>query len=130
MASLNRSLVVHSAPVAAGSDFSTTVAEAVAGNVSAVTVIPDATITGAATNNRRLDLVNKKQDGSGTTVVATLQFNSGVNASAFDSKALTLSSTASDLVVADGDVLALVSTHVGTGIADPGVLVKVTIARS
>lgn len=130
MPSLNRSVVVHTAPVAAGSDFSTTVAEAVAGTVSAVTIIPDATITGAATNNRTIQLVNKKQDGTGTTVIASINFVNGTNAAAFDSKNLTLSATASDLVVADGDVLALVSTHVGTGVADPGVLAKVTIARS
>lgn len=130
MASLNKSLVARIAPVATGSSASSAVAEAAAGTVSSVTVIPDATITGANTNTRKYELVNKGQAGAGTTVVATLQFNSGVNATNFDSKALTLSSTPADLVVVDGDVLALVSTAVGTGLADPGGLVKVTVARS
>lgn len=130
MASLNKSLVARIAPVATAASGSSSVAEAVAGTVSSVTVIPDGTITGANTNTRKYELINKGQAGAGTTVVASLQFNSGVNATNFDATAITLSGTPANLVVADGDVLALVSTAVGTGIADPGGLVKITIARS
>lgn len=101
-----------------------------AGTVSAVTYSTVTAITGANTNTRSVSLVNKGQAGAGSTVVATLQFNSGVNTTASDEKTITLSSTAADLVVAAGDVLQWQSTAVGTGIADPGGLVNVTIAAS
>lgn len=98
------------------------------GTVTAVTYTTVTAITGANTNTRSVSLVNKKQDGSGTTVIATLQFNSGVNTVAADEKTITLSATAADLNVSAGDVLQWQSTHVGTGIADPGGLVAVSIA--
>lgn len=100
----------------------------IAGSVSRVTYTPEAAITGATTNNRTLNVVNKGQDGTGTTVVATLAFISGVNAAAFDETDLTLG-VAANLVVAEGDVLALQSTHGGTGIVDPGGLFAVSINR-
>lgn len=100
------------------------------GTVTAVEYVPEAAITGAATNNRTVSLVNKGQAGSGTTVVATLNFASGVNAVANDQKTIPLSATAADLVVAEGDVLQWRSVAVGTGIADPGGLVKVTVSRT
>lgn len=99
-----------------------------AGTVSAVTYTPAADVTGAATNNRTLTLVNKGQDGNGNTTVATLSFGNGTNASDFDDKALSLSGTAANLDVAAGDVLAWVSAHVGTGITDPGGVVTVTFS--
>lgn len=102
-----------------------------AGTVSAVSYVPDTVLTGANTDSRTLSLVNKGAAGSGTTVVATKAFTSGVNAPADRSTALTLSATAADLVVAAGDVLAFQSTHVGsTGLADPGGLIHVEITRS
>lgn len=99
-----------------------------AGTVTAVTYSTVTAITGANTNTRSVSLVNKGQAGAGTTIIATLQFNSGVNTVASDEKTITLSSTAADLVVAAGDVLQWQSTAVLTGIADPGGLVSVTIA--
>lgn len=101
-----------------------------AGNVTAVSYIPTAAITGAATNNRRLRLVNKGQAGAGTTIVAEIQYVNGVNAAAYDENAVTLSATPANLVVAAGDVLAWESTHILTGITDPGGLARVTIARA
>jgi hypothetical protein len=100
------------------------------GTVTAATYTPDSTITGAATNNRTISLVNKGQAGTGTTVIATLTFNNGVNAAGDDETPMTLSGTPANLVVAAGDVLAFNSTHNGTGIADPGGLVQVTFSRS
>jgi hypothetical protein len=101
-----------------------------AATVSAVSYVPLTTITGANTNTRSVSLVNLGQAGSGTTVVATLQFNSGVNATAGVAKAITLSGTAANLVLAAGDVLQWQSTHVGTGIADPGGLVTIATAAN
>lgn len=101
-----------------------------AGTISAVTYTPEAAITGVDTNTRRLELINRGQAGAGTTVVATLQFDDGVDGVANDEKALALSGTAANLVVAAGDILELVSTAPGTGLADPGGRVQVTISRS
>lgn len=102
-----------------------------AGTVTSVTYIADTTLTGANTESRTLRLRNKGTAGSGTTVVASKAFTSGVNATAFDETDITLSGTAANLVVAAGDVLAWHSLHVGsTGLADPGGTVKVTLSRT
>lgn len=103
-----------------------------AGRVSSVTYTPEAAITGAASpDSRTFTLVNKGTDGSaGSDVtVATLAMVSGVDAVAFDEKAITLSGTAANLVVAAGDILVWVSTAVtsGGGLVDPGGLVQVEI---
>jgi len=97
--------------------------------VTAVTYVANALLTGANTNSRTLNLRNKGQDGSGSTVVASKAFVSGVNAAAFDETAITLSGTAANLDLAAGDVLALQSDSVGTGLADPGGLLRVSVAR-
>jgi hypothetical protein len=101
-----------------------------AGTVSAVQYVPEAAITGAATNNRTVSLVNKGAAGSGSTVVATLTFASGTNATANNEVSLTLSSTAADLVLAEGDTLQWRSIANGTGLADPGGVAKVSVSRS
>lgn len=99
-----------------------------AGTVTAVTYSTVTAITGANTNTRSVTLVNKGQTGVGTATVATLQFDSGINTIAADEKAITLSATPANLIVAAGDVLQWQSLHLATGIADPGGLVAVTIA--
>lgn len=115
----------------AGNDDDTVLGKApYAGVVSAVEYIPESAITGAATNNRTVSLINKGQSGAGTTTVASLNFANGVNASANDEKAIPLSGTAADLVVAAGDVLVWRSLHIATGIADPGGVVRVTFTRT
>jgi hypothetical protein len=101
-----------------------------AGTVSAVQYVPEAAITGAATNNRTLSLVNKGQAGSASTVIATLTFASGTNATANNEVSLTLSATAADLVIAEGDTLLWRSVGNGTGMTDPGGLVRVSVSRS
>lgn len=97
------------------------------GTVTGASLIPDSAITGAATNNRRVRVINKGQDGTGTTIVAELAFASGVNAAVSDETALPVSGTPANLEVAAGDVLAYESTAIGTGIADPGGLVQVQV---
>lgn len=102
-----------------------------AGTVTSVVYSPDTVLTGANTESRTIVLVNKGQSGAGTTIVATKLFVSGVNAAADDETAITLSATAANLVVADGDILAWQSTHVGaTGLADPGGMALIEITRS
>lgn len=97
--------------------------------VARVEYIPEAAITGANTNTRNVELRNGGQAGSGTTTVANLQFNAGVNAAANDERVITLSGTAANLNLAAGDTLVWRSLAVGTGLADPGGLVRVTLSR-
>lgn len=125
----SKTQVVVQPQATAGSDTNTNVLACPHdGVVSAVTYTTVTAITGADTQTRKTVLVNKGAAGSGTTVIATLQYNSGVNTTASVPKTITLSGTAADLAVAAGDVLQWQSTHVGTGIADPGGLVNITIA--
>ncbi len=115
----------------AGNDDDTIIGQApFAGTVTKVEYVPEAAITGAATNNRTVSLVNKAADGTGTATVASLNFASGVDAAANDEKAITLSATAANLVVAAGDTLQWRSIHIATGITDPGGIVRVTLSRS
>lgn len=101
-----------------------------AGTVSAVTYVASTAITGADTNSRTVVVVDKGAAGSGTTIVATKAFTNAVNAAADAATTITLSGTAANLVVAAGDVLVWQSTHVGTGLADPGGLVHIELTRS
>lgn len=117
--------------VAQGATADQSVGEApFAGTVTGVTYTPEAAMTGDNTNSRTFTLVNKGQAGVGTTVIATLAMTTGVNGVAFDEKPFTLSAVAGATTVAEGDILAFVSTFVGAGIADPGGLVQVEISRS
>lgn len=101
-----------------------------AGTVTKISYTPNANITGVNTDTRKIAVVNKLQNGSGTTEVGALQFNSGVNATAYDEKDVTLSGTAANLVVAEGDILLFASTVVGNGLADPGGHVILEFTRS
>ena len=116
--------------IAAASNGSAPIRAEYAGTVTSVTYVPSAAMTGAATNNRTISVVNRGQDGTGSTVVASLNFASGTNAAAYDEKDITLSGTAANLVVAEGDILEVRSAAVGTGIADPGGTAFVTISRN
>lgn len=100
-----------------------------AGTVTAVTYVPEAGVTGVATNNRTVSLVNKGQDGTGNTTIASLTFGSGTNAAAWDERTVGLSGTPANLAVAAGDVLQWRSVANGTGLADPGGVARVTVDR-
>lgn len=130
-APLERVLETNVPPVAtAGNDEDTIVAQAPFNcTVTLVEYVAEAAITGAATNNRSVSLLNKGQAGTGTATVASLGFDAGVNAGADNEKTIPLSGTAANLDLAKGDTLLWRSLHVGTGIADPGGLVRVTVAR-
>lgn len=124
-------LTGEAGPLAANATGTSNIGECpFAGRVTSVTYTPDSTITGADTNTRTLTLVNKGAAGAGSTVIATLALTNGVNATGSDEKALTLTVTTADRVVAEGDILAFVSTHAGTGLADPGGLVQVELQRA
>jgi hypothetical protein len=90
------------------------------GKVTGAGIIAAAAITGANTDSRTVEVRNRGQAGSGTTLVANKAFTSGVNAAADTVTALTPTATAADLVVAAGDILEILSVHVGsTGLAGP-----------
>ncbi|MGE3467655.1 MAG: capsid cement protein [Pyrinomonadaceae bacterium] len=97
--------------------------------ITAASYAPVANITGAATNNRKVAVVNKGLDGNGTDEVAALTYDDGVNATDFNEDALTLSGTPANLDVDEGEILAWASTAPGTGIADPGGLATITYVR-
>jgi hypothetical protein len=99
------------------------------GTVAAATFAPEANITGATATKRTFTLVNKGQDGNGTTVIATLDFTTGTNANDFDEIAFTLTGTVADRNVSAGDILAVVEAITSTGTANPGGLVEVLIDR-
>ena len=127
-------MTLQSAPVvacAAGVDASGRyVVAPFAGKVTAAGVICATAITGAATDSRTIQLHNRVA-GSGTTLVASKAFVSSVNAAADAVTALTLTATAADLVVAEGDILEFTSLHVGsTGLAGPEFVGTVTFQRA
>ena len=100
------------------------------GSITSVTYVPDTAITGVNANTRKVALVNKGQTGAGSTEMASLQYNSGTNGVAFDEQALALSGTPANLDFAANDILAWVSTAVGTGLADPGGTVIIEYSRA
>lgn len=130
-APLKRTLDVEQEPLGALATGANSVRAPFAGTVSRVSYLPTASVTGAASPaSRTLSLINHGQSGGGTTVVASLALVGGVNLVAFDERTLTLSGTASDLVVAEGDILEFRSAPVGgTGLADPGGTATVEFSR-
>jgi hypothetical protein len=84
--------------------------------------IAGAAITGQATNFFTLSFFNRGGAGAGTVQWATaIAYSSGgVTAAKATPVTLTLSSTASDLLVAASDVLSVEITTTGTGLICPG----------
>lgn len=118
------------AAAAAAADASGLTVAPVAGVLTAATAVPLTVLTGANTDSRTIQVINRGQTGAGTTVMASKAFVSGVNAPAEDETAITLSVTASDLVIAAGDVIEIKSLHVGgTGLAGPQFFGRLTISR-
>jgi hypothetical protein len=88
----------------------------IAGTVTAVRVIPAVAQSASDTNYHDMTLINKGAAGSGTAAVATghTKATGGTAFTAFDERALTVTATAADKLLAAGDVLALVDTVGGT----------------
>jgi len=98
--------------------------------LSVVPTRANAAIVGADTNSRTLNVLNGGASGVGTTNMATLALVASVGLTAHVPGALVLSGTAANLVVAAGDIVEFQSVHAGTGIADPGGTVYLTLSRS
>jgi hypothetical protein len=88
------------------------------GVITAVEFIPSAGVTGANTNYFTLNVRNRTT-GAGTVIPATLAFVSGTDAVAQTPKTITLSGTAANLAVAEGDVITVEKAVTGTGLACP-----------
>lgn len=134
-APLERTLTASVPAVGALADEDTLVGEApFPGLVAAVRYVPEAAVDGTgltAPDGRTVRLRNAGQAGAGVADLATaFQGTAGPVWAARDAVALTLAGGAGALVVAAGDVLYWRSEHAGTtGLADPGGMVEVVIAR-
>lgn len=100
------------------------------GVLASASLTPEAAVTGNNTNSRTFTIVNKGASGAGTTVMATLALPTGTNLVAYDEFPFTLSATAADLVVAEGDVIVCNETTPGTGVAHGGGVVSVKFSRT
>lgn len=119
--------VRHNTDAAAGTDYSEVLCTApFAGTITGAVFLPDAAKSGDTTTATTWTIANKTQ----TLNAAALAFITGVDLVAFTSKAITVSGTGSNLVVALGDVIALVKTHASTGLAMPSGVVEVTFSRN
>jgi hypothetical protein len=96
--------------------------------VSSVLYIPSAAVTGAAAG-RVLTLYNRSAAG-GTTPVASLTLASGTDLSDNVPKAITLSTTSANLLLAAAAVLEWESVASGSGVVDPGGIVQVATLRT
>jgi len=95
--------------------------------IQSATLTWTAAITGAATNNFAISFFNRTT-GAGTVAWGTaITYGNGTNASKATPITVTLSSTASDLVVAAGDFIAAELSTNGTGLLCPGGLVNVIV---
>lgn len=75
--------------------------------------IPAANMTGAATNNRAISLVNRGAAGAGVTALATITYTGSVNGTALIAQAMTLGA---DVAVASGDVITAQALVNGSGL--------------
>lgn len=104
-----------------------------AGTLTDVEYVPNAGITGVATNNRSITLNQVTVTGTSSparavTALAAITFGSGVNATANEAAALTISTAA--FTATPPETLEVVSAHAGTGIADPGGVLYGVYTRS
>lgn len=94
--------------------------------VTEVRWIPGAAMTANGTNFCTLNVRNR-QTGAGTIVPAGPRSWASVNSVSTTPEILTLSSTATDLQLASGDVVTAHFTHTASGLAIPAGLVQVKL---
>lgn len=93
--------------------------------ITAAYFIPQANITGQDTNTMTVKVINAGTDGSGTTLIASKAYTSGNNATALKPEALTLSTTAANLDIDAGEVIAYFNDQAGTGLNCPEGVIEV-----
>lgn len=129
-APFSQDLSVNVAAAATGAEAVGIIEAPFAGTLTAAVVVPATALSGANTNSRTINVINRGQDGLGTTVMATKAYTSGVNLVAEDEASLTLSVVANATTVASGDVIEVQSLHIGTGLAGPQLIAKLTLSRT
>lgn len=92
--------------------------------ITGVKWVPTANITANGSNYFTLTVRNRKADASGTALPASRSY-AATNSTAFVPEAMTLSSTAADLLVASGEVLSIEKLVTGTGLAMPDGVVQI-----
>lgn len=85
--------------------------------ITAVSYIPDAAITGADTNTRHVNILDRGLDGAGTTEIANKDYTSGIDATALNEEVIVMSLP--NHALSQGDVLAVQWEEIGTGIGAP-----------
>lgn len=89
--------------------------------IKAASIVWGAAITGVATNNFVISFFNRGAAGAGTVQWGTaITYANGTNATKANPVPVTLSSTATDLQLAAGDVVSIEITTNGTGLVCPG----------
>lgn len=94
--------------------------------ITAVRWIPKTAVVGHATNFVGMTVNNRGSDGTGTTDMATHDFDDAGTVddiTAFDEHAVDLSSTAADLLADAGDVITVEKTVGGSGEAGDGLVI-------
>lgn len=132
-APLVRSLVATVPAAGAAVAQDQTIGEApFAGTVTGVSLVSEANVTASASNYRTLQVVNKGQDGNGAVVVATFSTDTPTtdDLADFDEKSFVLSAVAGATTVAAGDILAVVETVTGSGVAHSGYEITVDVTRA
>ena len=95
--------------------------------IVSATMVWGAAITGAATNFFTISFFNRGAAGAGTVQWATaIAYSNGTNAAKATPVTLTLSSTASELQPAAGDVISAEITTTASGLVCPGGTVQLT----
>ncbi len=95
--------------------------------ITGVGFVPDTAITGDDTNYMTLKLINKELNGAGTVeVTAAKSYTSGVDVTNFTEDSLTLSTTAANLLVDNGEVLALDKAEAAAGMDLPAGIIVLT----
>lgn len=98
--------------------------------ITAVKFIADAAVTGATATAATLTLTNRGGDGLSSTAVAAKAFITGEDMVAFAPEDITISGTAANLLVAEGDCLTIDKTVASTGTLIPaGTVVVYGTAR-
>ena len=92
--------------------------------ITSIAWVPGAAVTVNGSNFATIIVRNRGAAGSGTVVPASRSY-AATNSSAQVAEVLTLSSTATDLQPAAGDVLTISVAHSGTGLVIPAGLVQV-----
>lgn len=85
--------------------------------------LPNDGVTGDNTDNFTLYVYNRGSAGAGTTVLASLEYATGVDMTQNVASELTLTSTMADRLINPGDVLVLTKTEANAGLKlEDGVL--------